>query len=242
MKVLGGMFTKGRRLFTTLVVTQILAASLLTGFSWVQLANVPNYAQGVSDAAKLPVDPALSVKAKELLAQIEAGNSIPSNRVQQIEVVNSKEWNAATDGKTIFFTDSLWNALQTNDQRAFVISHELSHILLGHVKKTQYRRIALSAFEQLLLSKVGGGKNPNIQKLEDLSLNLIDLKFSRGQEFQADDLGFQIMTKGNFNAKGAIEAFEILQKGSSSHTPEFLQSHPVSASRIRVLSQKYKTI
>lgn len=183
----------------------------------------------------LVFDTALSEQAKQMVATLMQKNNIPANAVKETRVIDEEVWNAYTDGQNIFFTKPLWLALKTQDQRAFVLSHEISHILLGHIPKSMARRLALGLLGRILTSK-----NTNIQRLEGLTLNSIDMKFSRNMELGADERGVQLMSNAGFNTKGAIEAFEILEKQSQGGPPEFFRSHPLSKSRIEALSKKYK--
>lgn len=175
-----------------------------------------------------------------LLSELERANGLPNNLVQRVQIVSSNTLNASTDGQTITVTSALWNSLKTNDERAFVISHELSHVVLHHLQTTQLRRIGLSALDKYLLSRFY--KPGSVLEIaEGIGLNLVDKRFSRDVEYQADDLGLQLLSKTGYNPKAAIDVFTVLQQNNASlQLPEFLQDHPMSESRIRTLVQKYQ--
>lgn len=212
-----------------------LLSAVLLLFSWTALAMSSSTVANAQDPAGMKRNERLSQQAQVILSRLMAANQINAGSVQSITVIEDNEYNAATDGKTIYFTDTLWNAFNSDDQRAFVIGHELSHIKLGHIKQTTYRRAALGVLSKLVFKK----GDPRLQQVEDIGLSLIDLKFSRKMEYAADDTGMQIMTNAKYNPKAAMEAFEILNKHETSGSPEFLRSHPLSGSRIRELSKKY---
>jgi predicted Zn-dependent protease len=75
----------------------------------------------------------------------------------------------------------------------------------------------------------------------DFGLDLYDKRSGRGYEYQADDLGIQLMRRAGYNPQAAISVFKILQSATSGRQlPEFLQDHPITESRIHALVQKYQ--
>lgn len=173
-----------------------------------------------------------------ILDELKAANQVPSNIAPTITVSESDTLNAATNGQKILITSALLNRLKTNDQRAFVISHELAHVVLQHIGKTQVRRVGLSLLDNFLRRKTGEGSA--IDLAARLGINMYDKRSSRVYEYQADDLGIQLMAKTGYRPQAAIEVFQILQAATpGSRVPEFLQDHPITDSRIRALVQKY---
>ena len=178
--------------------------------------------------------------AQTILNRLLTANQVPAEISPKLEIQDSNQLNAATDGQKILNTDTLWGKLNTDDQRAFVISHELAHILLNHIGKTQARRIGLSLLDSLFVRRYTQ-EGSLAQLASELGIGLVDKRSSRGYEYQADDLGVKLLTQAGYNPQSAIEVFGILQAATpGNRTPEFLQSHPISESRIRALVQKYK--
>jgi predicted Zn-dependent protease len=176
---------------------------------------------------------------QSILDRLESANQVPAEASPVLKVERSDTLNAATDGKNLIITDGLLNKLRTNDERAFVISHELAHILLSHIGKTQVRRTGLSLLDFFLSRKVG--ENSVIAMASRLGINLVDLKSSRGYEYQADDLGVQLMVKAGYNPQAAIQVFDILETNAPTQgKPSFLLSHPISRDRIEALVKKHQ--
>ena len=175
-----------------------------------------------------------------ILDNVKAKDGISATVAPKISVENSNTLNAATDGQNLIITSALLEKLHTNDQRAFVISHELSHILLSHVAKTQMRRVGLSLFDQYIVRHyVAAGS------LGDLAarfgIGLVDTHSSRGFEYQADDLGVRLMSEAGYNPEAAIQVFDILKANTPpNQTPGFLMDHPITDDRIKALVKKYK--
>lgn len=177
---------------------------------------------------------------KTILDRLVQKNDVPNDVVKGISVEKGDSLNAATDGSSIIITQALLNKLNTNDERAFVISHELSHIVLNHISQTQIRRVGLSFLDNFLVRRFtrDGGL---LQMASRLGVGLVDKRSSRTLEYQADDLGVRMMKNAGYNPKAAIQVFSILKAATPNNgTPEFLQSHPITDSRVRALAEKYK--
>lgn len=174
-----------------------------------------------------------------ILDKLKSANQVPAEIKPNLQIERSDTLNAATDGQNLMITDTLLNKLTTDDERAFVISHELAHILLSHIGKTQVRRTGLSLLDLFVRNKAGS--NSILTMASELGIGLIDLKSSRGYEYQADDLGVKLMTNAGYNPQAALKVFDILEANSPSNgKPGFLLSHPISRDRVKALVQKYK--
>jgi predicted Zn-dependent protease len=136
-------------------------------------------------------------------------------------------------------TTGIWQGLTNDDMRAFVIGHELAHVVLKHVAQTQVRRVGFALVDRYVLQRyIPAGSVLN--RLDSVGLQLLDKRFSRDVEYKADDLGLQLMKQAGFNPNAALSVFRFLGAHSGGSTPEFLSSHPISESRIRNLVQRYK--
>ncbi len=184
---------------------------------------------------------AQALKSPEIiLSELMSANQIPAEITPTLKVQQSDTLNAATDGKTLLITSALLNRLNTNGERAFVLSHELAHIVLQHINKTVVRRTGISIVDQLLVRRYAP-EGSLLNMASQLGLNLYDKRASRGYEYQADDLGIKLMTRAGYNPQSAIDVFNILQAATpGGQVPEFLQDHPITNSRIQALVQKYK--
>jgi beta-barrel assembly-enhancing protease len=83
--------------------------------------------------------------------------------------------------------------------------------------------------------------NPILNVGTQLSAQLLNLKFSRGQEFEADNSGMNYIIRSSYDRNAAIDVFRVLRaaSGSNGRQIEFLQTHPLSESRIEALRQEY---
>ena len=80
-----------------------------------------------------------------------------------------------------------------------------------------------------------------MQTLAGLADNAIGLKFSRGEEDQADAGGLENMVAAGYNPQGMIELFQTLEKVSGnggSLGGDFLSNHPLTSDRIKHTEQR----
>jgi predicted Zn-dependent protease len=182
-----------------------------------------------SSSTQLSVQGKLFDPGLKILQKIEAANA-HEKLGGQFYLVDQDVLNAWTDGKDVYMSKKLWETLTTTDQRAFVIGHELSHKALHHVEKNTLRQVGFGSVLRLL-----SRNHPKTALVSALGAKLLDQKFSRGDEYQADNLGLQMMGRAGYQPKAAVEVLDILMRESPNTTPEFLSSHPLSRSRIQAL-------
>ncbi len=149
------------------------------------------------------------------------------------DVIDSKEINAfALPGGPTFFYTGLLDKLKTEDEIAGVLGHELTHVRQEHWAKayadSQKRSLGLN----LLL--ILGHANRTVGNLAGITNEvLFDLRFSRKDESEADERGFDMMVAGGYNPQGMADVFQLLSDtAKGDRPPEFLSDHPSDARRI----------
>ncbi len=155
------------------------------------------------------------------------------------DVIDSPEINAfALPGGPIFFYRGLLENLQTEDQVAGVLGHELAHIRYEHwassYANNQKRQLGLSVLLVLL--------NANSTAFDIASVSdtlLFTLPYSRSNENGADKAGYDLMVLARFNPQGMADVFRVLkEKGGSSKTAEWASSHPDADRRISNIEKR----
>lgn len=146
-------------------------------------------------------------------------------------LIDSKEVNAfALPGGSIFIFTGLYDRMRTEDELAGVMAHELTHVRKEHwanmTAKAAKRQAGLGVL--LGLTKAGRGW----QTAAGLANNLLNLKYSRSEEDQADSLGLQDMVAAGYNPRGMLGLFRILQQAGGGGGPSFLADHPLTSQRI----------
>ena len=128
--------------------------------------------------------------------------------------------NASCYGNGIFTIHlGLFNFINSDDELAFIICHEMAHYFLEHSDK------AFLAYLETITSKdikkkINSVKNKQYGKrkayselLDALSLNF--LKRSKAVEIEADSLGLLFFKKTKFNINASISSLESLEKSDN---------------------------
>ncbi len=147
-------------------------------------------------------------------------------------LADTKTVNAfALPGGQIFITMGLLNELQTEAQLAGVLSHEMGHVIERHSAE----QMAKSELGQSLIFAVGtGSADPNhpeyamnATKLASFVNHMVELRYSRKDETEADMWGLKLMEQAGYNPRAMIQVMEILKAaGDKGHTIEMFQTHP----------------
>ncbi len=145
-------------------------------------------------------------------------------------VLHDKTVNAfAIPGGNVYVYSGIVDFLQSDDELAAVIAHELAHVEKRHSLKNFRTSTALS----LLLEKAVKNKK-NKEAWTAVLSALALMKFSRKQEDEADDVGQFRLAAAGFNPYGQVQVWERFLKkyGDSKGIEKFLSSHPSHTARI----------
>jgi beta-barrel assembly-enhancing protease len=145
----------------------------------------------------------------------------------------------ALPGGQVFITMGLYEKLSDDAELAGVLGHEIGHVVERHVAQ----QIEKSRLGQSIV--LGTGIAASNQRnglatwaLADLANQMIQLKFSREDESQADQRGLQFMTQTGYDPRAMIDVMTILKEVSAGGSePEFMQTHPDPGNRIEAIQQ-----
>ncbi len=159
----------------------------------------------------------------------------------QFSVVEDEELNAfAIPGGHIYVHSGTIKAVDSASELAGVMAHEISHVALLHHRKTMGTATGIDLLNQLALEKQGQAVQTGAQLLEAGVMN----KFSRTQEYEADDIAIDIMYRAGYNPMGLIVFFEKLtaKYGAGNKWLEFMSSHPITQDRITRARQRIQSL
>ncbi len=160
-------------------------------------------------------------------------------------VVDSNDPNAyALPAGKISITRGLLTKLESEDQLAAVLGHEIGHVTARHSVVAQSRGALLG-----LVLGVGGvvldaretAGAGGILLAGHLGAALLTTKYSRDQERQADELGMRYMTAAGYNPRAFVETMQVLQAAAQQEPSKFealFSSHPLTAERIATARQR----
>jgi predicted Zn-dependent protease len=230
----------------------IIIALVIAGFSYFRYCSTETYNEYLGINQHISLTPeqeiAIGLQSKPAMIQ-EYGGMDPDQRAQalvqetgaslvQNSVASKTPYqyqfhlladpntiNAfALPGGQIFITRALFNQLQTKDQLAGVLGHEIGHVVARHAGE----RIEKDQLWQGIAGAAGiaMGDYQSAQAAQQIAA-LISLKYGRDQELQSDNLGVRFMMDAGFQPEELIGVMEILKKASGGQSrEEFTSTHP----------------
>jgi Zn-dependent protease with chaperone function len=160
----------------------------------------------------------------------------------QFHIVNDTNINAfAIPGGHILVHTGLLAAADSSEELAGVLGHEIAHLTQRH----GFRKIIEASGLVLLLQALVGDAAGLTAVLADGSRLLLEQKFSRDFEREADDVGWKYLLQGQINPRGMIDFFEKLKQEQELRPSlgiDFLSTHPATQERIDRLEEKWKAL
>ncbi|MFL5320711.1 MAG: M48 family metalloprotease [Myxococcaceae bacterium] len=146
----------------------------------------------------------------------------------------------ALPGGQVFITTGLLTRMGNEAELAGVLGHEIGHVVARHGAE----HLAKSQLTQgLAAAYVVGADDPNDPYdtrrhaiVAAAVAQLINLKYSRGDELEADALGVRLMGEAGYDTHGMLELMQVL-KAAGPHTPEFFSTHPDPVNRQQKIEQ-----
>ena len=130
-------------------------------------------------------DSAASLKRVNTIGtKLMKANGLPTNvtfKVSDDETINAY----ANLNKEIYVYRGLLQYVETDDELAGVIGHELSHIALNHIIKGAYKQTAIN----MVMSGLTNSTNEKLAQTAGAAQELTALKLSRNDEYEADMTG-----------------------------------------------------
>ncbi len=152
----------------------------------------------------------------------------------RFHVVEDKTPNAFTiPGGIVYVHTGLINSASNDSELAGVLGHELGHAYRRHPAKGLTREYGIDYLTKLLF------KDASTQgQLKTLALNLakggILSKYSRQDEYEADEIGYLLVKKTGYSTSGLLNFLRkimVLEQQTGRSVP-FLASHPPTPDRI----------
>lgn len=171
-------------------------------------------------------------------------NSVARNTPWQFEfhiLDNPETVNAfALPGGQIFITTALLSALETEDEVAGVLAHEIVHVLARH----SAQQIAKNELTKGLVGAVGvASGDADAAQTAAIIGQLVNMSYGREDELQSDGLGVCIMNDAGYDPEAMVEVMQILAAvGGGSDQPEFTSTHPNPENRIREIEEAIQNI
>jgi len=165
-----------------------------------------------------------------------------------VTLLNSPVNNAfAIPGGYVYVTRQLAALMNNEAELAGVLGHEVGHVAARHSnsrQKASTRNQLLGMLGSILSGMILGDNAFGRlgQQMFSQGSQLLTLRYSRGQEIEADNLGIEYLQRAGYdpramstvlNSLAQQNALEAALRGTSNRVPEWASSHPDPASRVR---------
>jgi predicted Zn-dependent protease len=201
-------------------------------------------AQAVGRNALLPEDDAQAKRvqriAKELLPHTHKWNSRAKDWPWEVMVVKTPTVNALCmpGGKIAVFTGIIDTLKLTDDELAIVLGHEMAHALREHAR-ARAAKVTLTNVGTLAVGLVIGG---NVGELARQTGGLLNLKFNRDDERDADLIGMEIAARAGYDPEAGITLWQKMAQVARGAPPTWLSTHPSSEDRVRRIKSAMKDV
>ncbi len=162
-------------------------------------------------------------------------------------LVNSDVVNAfAVPGCYIYVTRGLMGIVNSEAELASVLAHEVGHIVAAHNRRQQRR----TTLRQLGVMAVGLiTQSEQLTRIAGQAAQYFTLRYSRNQEYEADDLGVRYLAAAGYDpyaagdmlsALGRHEQYMSRTRGrdEAKAIPEWARTHPLAGNRVERAAAK----
>jgi predicted Zn-dependent protease len=165
-------------------------------------------------------------------------------------VIEEEVYNAfAGPGGYIFINSGLLAAMESEEELAGIIAHEVSHVLCHHIseqmQKAQKINIATMAGVLAAIFLGGGADATTAMATGSLAAGQsLALKYSREHEVEADQVGMKYLVKAGYGGEGLLRVLGEIRSTrwfGPEDVPTYLTTHPAVEARMAYLDTWIQT-
>lgn len=170
--------------------------------------------------------------ARELIPHAKRWSEHAARWQWEVNLIGSNQVNAfcMPGGKIAFFAGILKSLKLTDDEVAMVMGHEMAHALREHGRERMGKGLALQLGAALTSSLLKSGQTGDV--LIGKGAELMMLKFSRGDETEADLVGLDIAARAGYDPRAGVAVWQKMGMISRHAPPQWLSTHPAGKDRI----------
>jgi len=196
----------------------------------------------VGDYFEIINDSMANAYVREVGAKVLA--TVPSQPFNyQFHIIREDVYNAfATPAGHIFINSGLIAAMESEEELAGILGHEIAHVVCRHIsqkiergKKLQLATLAGVA-AGVFLGIGGAGSPASALTIGSMAAGQSAmLAYSREDEIQADQVGLRYLNEAGYSGQGIIDVLKKMrtkQWYDNQQIPNYLMTHPATEDRI----------
>jgi beta-barrel assembly-enhancing protease len=168
----------------------------------------------------------------------------PQPFAYRFHVIKEEAYNAfAIPAGYIFINSGLLLAMESEDELAGILSHEIAHVVCRHISQRieRSKKIDLASMAGVVAGIFLGVAAGSPEAAQALTLGAaaagqtLTLAYSREDESQADQMGLAYLDKAGYSAQGLLEILKKIrgkQWFGSAQVPTYMMTHPAVEDRI----------
>lgn len=175
--------------------------------------------------------------AKDLIPHSLEWNPRAKEWRWEVNLIGSTQINAfcMPGGKIAFYTGILTQLQLTDDEVAMVMGHEIAHALREHARERMGKASATNGVATVggALASIFLGVSPQITDMvASQGANLLNLKFSRDDETEADLVGMEIAARAGYDPRAGVTLWQKMSAANKNAPQQWLSTHPSGTTRI----------
>ena len=139
-----------------------------------------------------------------------------------------------TPGGYIYVYTGIIKFLDSEDQFAGVLAHEIAHADERHSTEALTKQYGTEVLFAIILGENQG-------TLSEIAKGMIGLKYSRDNETEADTRSVDYLYPTEYDARGTARFFEKIVASGGGSGPEFLSTHPSPDNRVTNITNHWQS-
>ncbi len=205
-----------------------------------------DFDRGIHDALEIITDPEVMGFLNDLGERMVGGIG-PQPFIYRFRIVKARQLNAfAVPGGYIYFHTETFLSAGSLDEFAGVMGHEIAHVRARHyAHRLQKQRLQTMLTQLPMIAAAIAAEEPGLLTT-GMALNVaLQLRFSREDEAEADQLGAIYTTRAGYDSGASAKFFgRILdtRPAYGQKVPPYLFTHPDVELRIRDVEARARTL
>lgn len=170
---------------------------------------------------------------RQIIDRLAPHSSVPDAKFR-ILLIDTDDVNAvALPGGTIMIFRGLIDAVETPEQLASVIGHEMTHVTNRHALRRIAQSVGLIAAVEIMIGDVGGIIALGAEVFQHAALS----SYSQGDEHEADLGGVQVLHAAGIDPRAAAESLQAIPHLELHESVSWLVSHPNTTARVEAIEE-----